>query len=156
MPAFKVVKRDYKNVYNQFISYGPLVRKNGLGAHGTRYSIEDEYDEYIRDAPHRDLGRQHLSVARSTTSMSATRSCTSRRSPTASWPIARTKNMEEKTGVPLVHLAEKNRGFRTTFKDIQSQPRRFINSPMWSGLIENGRTYSPFTYNVEANVPGER
>ena len=24
---------------------------------------------------------------------------------------------------------------------------------MWSGLIENGRTYSPFTYNVEADVP---
>ena len=29
----------------------------------------------------------------------------------------------------------------------------FINSPMWSGLIENGRAYSPFTYNVEALVP---
>jgi nitrate reductase alpha subunit len=24
---------------------------------------------------------------------------------------------------------------------------------MWSGLIEGGRTYSPFTYNVEARVP---
>ncbi|MCB9873561.1 MAG: hypothetical protein H6821_05215 [Planctomycetaceae bacterium] len=47
----------------------------------------------------------------------------------------------------------KNRSFRTSFKDIQSQPRRFINSPMWSGLIENGRSYSPFTYNVEADVP---
>ena len=61
--------------------------------------------------------------------------------------------MEEKTGVPLTQLAEKNRSFRTNFKDIQSQPRRFINSPMWSGLIENGRSYSPFTYNVESDVP---
>ena len=48
MPAFKVVKRDYKNVYNQFTSYGPLVRQNGLGAHGTSYQITDEYDEYIQ------------------------------------------------------------------------------------------------------------
>jgi nitrate reductase / nitrite oxidoreductase, alpha subunit len=24
---------------------------------------------------------------------------------------------------------------------------------MWSGLIENGRAYSPFTYNVERLVP---
>ena len=47
MPAFKVVERDYKNVYNQFISWGPLARKNGLGAHGTQYSIEDEYDQYV-------------------------------------------------------------------------------------------------------------
>jgi len=55
--------------------------------------------------------------------------------------------------VPLVHLAEKNRGVRVSFADLQSQPRRFINSPMWSGLIENGRAYAPFTYNVENDVP---
>ena len=63
------------------------------------------------------------------------------------------KNMEAKTGVPLTHLAEKNRGVRTSYKDIQCQPRRFINSPMWSGLLENGRAYNPFTYNLEADVP---
>jgi nitrate reductase alpha subunit len=61
--------------------------------------------------------------------------------------------MEQKTGVPLSHLAEKNRGVRITFADIQSQPHRLLNSPMWSGLTENGRTYAPFTYNVECNVP---
>jgi nitrate reductase alpha subunit len=30
---------------------------------------------------------------------------------------------------------------------------RLLNSPMWSGITENGRAYSPFTYNVEALVP---
>ncbi|MBI4375290.1 MAG: nitrate reductase subunit alpha, partial [Elusimicrobia bacterium] len=34
MPAFSVVERDYKNLYRQFIALGPLVRQNGLGAHG--------------------------------------------------------------------------------------------------------------------------
>jgi nitrate reductase alpha subunit len=61
--------------------------------------------------------------------------------------------MEEKTGVPLVHLAEKNRSVRASYEDLQCQPQRFINSPMWSGLIENGRTYTAFSYNVEADVP---
>jgi nitrate reductase alpha subunit len=61
--------------------------------------------------------------------------------------------MEERAGVPLVHLAEKSRSVRVTYKGLQSQIQRFINSPMWSGLIENGRAYSPFTYNVEALVP---
>jgi len=152
MPNFKIVKRDYKNVYNQYISYGPLVRENGLGAHGTKYSITDEYDEYLqthhteswdgntypsldRDV---DVCDVILHFATVTNGELAYRSY---------------QDMEQKTGLPLAHLAEKNRGFRTTFKDIQSQPRRFINSPMWSGLIENGRTYAPFTYNVEELVP---
>ncbi len=51
MPAFKVVSRDYKNVYNQFISYGPNVRANGLNAHGTSYAVTEEYDEYIKTHP---------------------------------------------------------------------------------------------------------
>ena len=152
MPAFKVVQRDYKNVYQQFISYGPQVRQNGLAAHGTSYSIEEEYDQYLQTHPTETWDGQTypslqedidacnviLHFATVTNGEMAYRSY---------------QNMEAKTGVPLVHLAEKNRGFRTSFRDIQSQPRRFINSPMWSGLIENGRSYSPFTYNVETNVP---
>jgi len=42
---------------------------------------------------------------------------------------------------------------RCTYKGLQTRPQRFINSPMWSGLIENGRAYSPFTYNVDMQVP---
>jgi len=152
MPAFKVMKRDYKNVYKQFISYGPNVRQNGLGAHGTSYSIADEYDEYIKT--HRsetwdgvtypslerdvDVCNTILNFASVTNGEFAYRSY---------------KNMEAKTGLPLAQLAERNRGVRVSYEDIQSQPRRFINSPMWSGLIEDGRTYAPFTYNVEALVP---
>jgi len=63
------------------------------------------------------------------------------------------RNMEKRVGLPLVHLAEKSRSVRTTYEGLQSRPQRFVNSPMWSGLIENGRAYSPFTYNVEARVP---
>ncbi len=152
MPAFKVVKRDYKHVYDQFISYGPNVRSNGLGAHGTHYDVADEYDEYTRT--HRteswngetypslyrdeDVCNVILSFATVTNGELAYRSY---------------KDMEVKTGLPLAHLAEKNRGVRYTYKDLQSQPRRLINSPMWSGLLNDGRSYSPFTYNVEANVP---
>jgi nitrate reductase alpha subunit len=47
MPDFKVVERDYENLYQQFISYGPNVRAGGLGAHGTHYAVDDVYDELI-------------------------------------------------------------------------------------------------------------
>jgi nitrate reductase alpha subunit len=61
--------------------------------------------------------------------------------------------LEARTGLVLADLAEKNRGVRMSYDDLCSQPRRLHNTPMWSGLLENGRAYSPFTYNVERLVP---
>ncbi len=152
MPAFKVVKRDYANVYKQFISYGPNVRKNGLGAHGTHYDVADEYDKYV--ASHRTEtwgGNTYPSLNRDIDACNVILNFATVTNGEMAYRSY--QDMEAKTGVPLAHLAEKNRGFRTSFADIQSQPRRFINSPMWSGLIEDGRSYAPFTYNVENDVP---
>ena len=152
MPGLKVVSRDYKNLYNQYISFGPLARSGGLGAHGTHYRIEDEYDAALKTCPTVAwegkkypslLEDQHacnliLRFATVTNGELAYRSY---------------KELEEKAGVPLVHLAEKNRGVRLSYKDLQAHPHRLLNSPMWSGLTENGRAYSPFTYNVECLMP---
>jgi nitrate reductase / nitrite oxidoreductase, alpha subunit len=152
MPNMAVVSRDYKNLYNQYISYGPNVRANGLGAHGTHYEVEDFYDEAVATGPTETWGGQSypslkkdrdacnivLQFATVTNGELAYRSY---------------KDMEEKVGLKLAHLAEKNRGLRTKFTDLQAQPRRLLNSPMWSGLTENGRAYSAFTYNKECLVP---
>ena len=152
MPGLKVTTRDYKNLYNQFISFGPNVRANGLGAHGTHYECADVYDEAVIDGPtvmwdgeaypslaeDIDVCNQILKFATVTNGELAYRSY---------------QDIEKKVGLPLAHLAEGNRGLRTSFADLQSQPRRLINSPMWSGLVENGRAYAPFTYNVENDVP---
>jgi nitrate reductase alpha subunit len=152
MPGLKVVTRDYRNLYNQFVSFGPQVRANGLGAHGTHYGVADEYDAAVRTRPVVCWGGQKypslaedeqvcdliLRFATVTNGELAYRSY---------------KEMEEKVGLPLTQLAERNRGTRVSYKELQSRPQRFVNSPMWSGLIENGRAYSPFTYNVECQVP---
>jgi nitrate reductase / nitrite oxidoreductase, alpha subunit len=152
MPGFKLVARDYRNLYNQFVSLGPLVRENGLGAHGTSYPVDDLYDECVQTLPTSSWGGKRypsladdedacnliLTFATVTNGELAYRSY---------------KNMEEKVGLPLVQLAEKNRGVRVDYKRLQGPPQRLINSPMWSGLTENGRAYSPFTYNVECGVP---
>ena len=42
---------------------------------------------------------------------------------------------------------------KTTFADLDRQPRRFLNSPIWSGLVTDGRAYSGFCLNVEHLVP---
>ena len=152
MPGMKIVNRDYKNVHNQFVSYGPNIPKKGLSAHGTGYQVKDEYARLIderstekwddqvfpslREA--KDVANIILTLATVTNGELAHRSY---------------KNMEEKTGLVLADLAEKNRGTKVDFDDLCAQPKRLLNSPMWSGLTENGRAYSPFTYNVEKLVP---
>jgi nitrate reductase alpha subunit len=152
MPGLKVVTRDYANLYNQFVSFGPLARANGLGAHGTHYAVADLYDEALATGPvvawgggrYPSLARDEeacdliLRFATVTNGELAYRSY---------------KDMEQKVGLPLAHLAERSRSVRVGYRDLQARPQRFVNSPMWSGLIENGRAYAPFTYNVECLVP---
>ena len=42
-----MVERDYTQLYDQFISLGPLVRERGLGAHGSHTRSPDFYDELL-------------------------------------------------------------------------------------------------------------
>jgi nitrate reductase alpha subunit len=152
MPGLKIVKRDYANLYKQFCTFGPAARADGLGAHGTHYRIEDFYDELAEKQPAEGWnGHKYPSIKEDEEACNLILQLASVTNGELAYRSY--KNMEAKTGLPLAHLAEKSRNVRTTYKDIQAQPRRFVNSPMWSGLIEGGRTYNPFTYNVEALVP---
>ena len=60
---------------------------------------------------------------------------------------------EKKVGLPLADLAEKTRGVRMSFDDLGRQPRRLLNSPCWTGIIDAGRTYTAYALNVERLVP---
>ena len=152
MPGLKVTRRDYANLFNQFVSFGPLARDGGLSAHGTGYAIADEYDRALADAPTETWGGKTFLSLREDESV-----CDAilRFASVSNGELAYRsyENMAKRTGLPLTRLAEATRGVRMTYKDIQAQPRRFHNSPMWSGLMDDGRPYSPFTYNVEQLVP---
>jgi nitrate reductase alpha subunit len=39
------------------------------------------------------------------------------------------------------------------FRDIVRQPRRLLNSPIWTGIMTDGRPYAAYTLNVERLVP---
>jgi len=168
MPGLKIVTRDFRDVYKQYISFGPEARKNGLGAHGTHYAIDDFYDAMLTEKP--TVCWNHEGSSKPCFAINGTSGC--KRYPSLredehavdlilhlatvtngelAWRSY--KEMEAKVGLPLTHLVEKQRGVRVSYADLQSRPHRFVNSPMWSGLIENGRAYSPFTYNVECLVP---
>ncbi|MBI2839191.1 MAG: nitrate reductase subunit alpha [Acidobacteria bacterium] len=152
MPNLSVVARDYANLYNQYISFGPLARANGLGAHGTKYAIEDFYDELANGPRSVSWGGKRYPTLETDVNVCDTilylATVTNGELSYRSY-----KNIEEKTGLPLVHLVEKDRGVRVNYSELQGRPMRLINSPMWSGLTSNGRAYSPFTYNKETLVP---
>lgn len=152
MPGLAVVERDYVNLYNRFVSYGPEVAKNGIGAHGLNFPVEDFYEELKMTAPTQtwdDQSYPSLENAREAANIIL------RLAPETNGEIAfRAYQQEEKkVGLPLTDLAEKSRNVRMTFADLDAQPRRLLNSPIWSGLMEDGRAYSAYCLNVEKLVP---
>jgi nitrate reductase alpha subunit len=152
MPALRVVSRDYANVYRQFIAYGPLVRSNGLAAHGTHYDVSDVYDEALESLPTVEWNNvRYPSLARDEHVCNAILRFATVTNGELAYRSYR--NMEKKVGLPLAHLAEANRAVRMTFEGLQTRPHRILNSPLWSGVIGHGRAYAPFTYNVECLVP---
>jgi nitrate reductase alpha subunit len=152
MPGLRVVTRDYRNLYNQFVSFGPLVKANGLSAHGTQYQIGEEYEAALLDLTTYEWnGQRLLSLVESEDVCDVILRFATVTNGELAWQAY--KNLETEVGLPLVQLAERSRSVRATYSGLQARPQRLINSPAWSGLIENGRAYSPFTYNVEAFVP---
>jgi nitrate reductase alpha subunit len=152
MPNLAIVERDYVNLFNRFISFGPVARRDGIGDHGMVWPIEDLYDEWRKSRPTVawdgqvypsldeavDAANLILRLAPETDGESAYRAF---------------KVLEEKVGMPLADLAEKVRGVRFTFQDLVQQPRRILTSPCWSGITNDGRAYAPYCINVERLVP---
>ncbi|MFS8087070.1 MAG: molybdopterin-dependent oxidoreductase, partial [Acidobacteriota bacterium] len=153
MPHMAVVERDYVNLYNRFISLGPLARK-GMGAHGVKYAVEDFYDEVVNSRSHAVVewnGQKYPSLKRAEEAADMVLLF----APETNGELAYRayKNVEKSVGLPLADLAAESRDVRLSYKDLQSQPRRLLNSPIWSGLMDDGRAYAPFTYNYEKSVP---
>ncbi len=152
MPNFVVVERDYANLYNRFISFGPLAKRDGIGAHGLNWPIDDLYDELIRTRPTIKWQQQEYpSLADAVQAANVILHL----APETNGEVAYRafKKEEEKVGLALADLAEAARSVRTTFKDLTQQPRRLLTSPCWSGIINNGRAYSAFCLNIERLVP---
>lgn len=149
-----IVERDYTKIYDKFISLGPNVKTKGLGAHGNHFKCEDFYDDMIKSNyfPVEKIdGKIYPSLKEDVSASNAVLYLSSLTN--GELTNRAYKYMESKTGLALADLANGSRDVRMTFKDLQAQPRRYNTSPVWSGLMNNGRAYSAFTYNVERLVP---
>ncbi|MDW7708996.1 MAG: nitrate reductase subunit alpha [Deferrisomatales bacterium] len=154
MPKFRVVTRDYVNLYERMISLGRSVEENGVAAHGLSITVGDFYRTLAERQParSRDEGYRGLPSLEDAREVAEAILLLD---PASNGELAwRAFEVEgHKTGLALTDLAEATRATRTSFADVVVQPRRVLTTPTWSALINAGRPYAPYTLNVERGVP---
>ncbi len=149
-----VQDRDYTALYDEFIALGENVRKNGLGAHGNHFQCEDEYDAMVA-SNHFPVERRGDKVFPSLKEDKWAANAVLHLSSLTNGKLTvrAYENAAKKTSLPLVPLGAGSADVRIRYEDLQAQPRRYNSSPLWSGLMHEGRAYSAYTYNVEQLVP---
>lgn len=147
-----VHERDYTQIYNKFIALGPNIR-SGIGAHGNSFNCSDYYDMMFNDKDHLQVvkGKMYPSLKDDEEAVNAILHLSS----LTNGVLANRayENAEKRTGLKLTDLSEGNKSVKLNFDDLKSQPRRYINSPIWSGTMGEGKAYAGFTYNIEKSVP---
>jgi len=151
MPKFRLIERNYPELYQRMVTLGNAIEENGVAMHGLTIPIADEYRRLAQEQPRKYCGVTLPSLENAVQVAEAIL----RLDPASNGELAfRAFEAEEhKTGVPLTDLAEGTRSTRYSFPDLVSQPRRVLTTPTWSGLVNQGRPYSPYTLNVERLVP---
>ncbi len=151
-PNVKIVKRDYTKIHEMYTSLGDVVTgESGFGAKGIRGSLAEQYEEMkesylVGEAPN---GKPSLERAEKVCEVIL------RISPESDGEVSYMlfKNLEKRCGVPLAHIVEPEREIAYHYPDTISQPRRSLTSPHWSAIENKGRTYGPWTLNIETLKP---
>jgi nitrate reductase alpha subunit len=154
MHKLAVVRRDYTRLYDRFIALGDNVRTQGLGAHGNHYLCPGEYDEMIASNhfPVEKIdGKVYPSLKDDVSAANVILHLSTLTN--GALTVRAYQNMEKKTGLKLADLGEGSKDVRINYADLQAQPRRYNTSPLWSGLMNDGRAYAAYTYNVDRLIP---
>jgi nitrate reductase alpha subunit len=154
MASVALVERDYPNLHKRFTALGPLMHTLGNGGKGIGWKTDHEIEllgalngVVTEDGPTKGLPRIEtdidateviLSLAPETNGEVAVRS----------W-----KALGEITGRQHFHLAEAKEDEKIRYRDIQSQPRKIISSPTWSGIESEKVCYNAGYTNVHELIP---
>ncbi len=152
MPKLAVVERDYVNLFNRWLSFGPLVKKNGMEEKGIRWQVEDLYDELLKSGRCYEWNdRKYPSLEEAADAADLLLHF----APETNGEVALRgfQAAEKRVGLPLADLAEGYRGIKQNFLGLTQQPRRILTSPCWSGITNEGRAYNAYSINVERLVP---
>lgn len=153
MPNFKIVKRDYPNIYDQMTTIGPNV-KNGYGTKGVKIPGEPVYNELLSRlgvSKREGIGKGNPDLYSDKQAIDAIllmSGATNGKRAVEGW-----KSLEVKTGKKLTGIAKAREEEDYTLEALTVQPRQSISTPVWSGLEKDHRRYSPYTVNKEYHIP---
>lgn len=162
MPHLRVVERDYVNLYNRFISFGPLIKTDGITGNGVHIPAKKFYDQLLENPVGGSPDPRHMRCVEwggqkfpSLEDALDAANVLLHLAPETNGEVSHAgfKHEEELVGLPLADLAEKVQGVRMNFGDLMRQPRRTLMSPCWTGMVNDGRPYAAWCINVERLVP---
>lgn len=154
MHNITVIDRDYTKIYDKYVALGDRIASSGLGAHGNNYACGDVYEEMINSNhfPKEKVdGKSYPSLKEDKFAANAVLKLSSLTN--GKLTLRAYEQAEKKTGLVLTDLGKGYEQVDISYADLQAQPRRYNSSPLWSGLMQDGRAYSAYTYNVERLVP---
>ncbi|MDL2059659.1 nitrate reductase subunit alpha [Mesosutterella sp. AGMB02718] len=154
MGSLVTVVRDYPHTYERFTSVGPNLRDKGIGAKGFSWDSRPEYEllkglnGVVEEGPAK--GAPKLEDAVDGVNMILTLDPTSNgRAGRRSW-----KALEKCVGLKFAdRLCEESGDTRYTYHELQVQPRRALNTPIWTGVNSGGMTYTANWTNVNCLIP---
>jgi nitrate reductase alpha subunit len=153
MPKLIEVERDYGAVAEKMTSLGPLVEKLGTPWKGLSWIPGEEVEALRRRNGEAEAGcgagRPALERADQVCEAILALSGTSN----GRIAVESLRVLERRSGVPLTDLAEEHADERISFRDVGIQPRKTLTSAEWSGIETRERRYSPFTMNVDREIP---
>ena len=152
LPKLVIVERDYKRIYDKFVSLGPLLEKNPIGADGVAWSGKEEYDQLKgmigKHTQGFNKGMPKLEdAAKVVDAMLTLSSSTNGKVAMKAWKVE-----EDKTGMPIKDFAKARESEHFTLENITRQPKEAISTPIFTGNNKN-RRYTPFVNNIELSVP---
>lgn len=154
MGKLLVVERDYPETYKRFTSLGPLLEKAGISGKGITWKSNEEYEQLkelngiINDGGSTNglpaLEKDIHAIESILTLAPESNGITSKKA----W-----KALEKPTGLSLEHLTEEGGDTQLRYKDLVKQPRRVLNSPIWSGIESHDVNYTSNYTNVHELIP---
>jgi nitrate reductase / nitrite oxidoreductase, alpha subunit len=154
MPGLVVVERDYPNTFKRFSSLGPLMNSAGNGGKGISWNTDHEVELLgalngtVREEGE-SKGRPRINTAidaAETIMMLAPE--TNGEVAVKAWAA-----LSKATGRDHTHLARPKEDEKIRFHDIQTQPRKIISSPTWSGIESEKVCYNAGWTNVNELIP---
>ncbi len=146
--------RDYPETYNRFISLGPLMEKIGNGGKGINWNTDKEVDFLkILNKTSENEGETKGLARIETDIQAAEMILTFAPETNGNVAIKAWEALSNITGLDHKHLAESREDEKIRYKDLLTQPRKIITSPIWSGVDSEKVSYNAGYTNVHELIP---